>query len=228
MHPGDTQAFYRSRRLLIVAACAAPLLLLGGAWWTIDRFVLTPSRPTSASTAEDFVRFLVDDKGLPKLRQAEREEVIELHLQKWLADESYRTGFASALRRCSNEEREAFKAHTFDAVKPILMRDVRKYHELSGDARRAFVDGRIVEYHRMASILRGARVDKSAFGDSLPSSNEIGQLVLAKTTEEERALGQAFFAALAERQTEIQADEELNAEFLRRIEAATNRPARLP
>lgn len=228
MHPGDTQAFYRSRRLILIAACAAPLLLLGAAWWSIDRFVLTPPRPTMASTAEQVVRFLVDDKGLPKLRQAEREDVIELHLQKWLADESYRSGFASALRRCSDEEREAFKAHTFDAVKPIIMRDVRRYHELAGEARKAFVDERIVEYHRMASILRGAKVDKSAFGDSLPSSNEVGQLVLAKTTEEERILGQTFFAALAERQTEIQADEALNADFLRRIEAATSRPAKLP
>lgn len=228
MHPGDTQAFYRSRRLLLVAGCAAPLLLLGAAWWTIDRFVLTPPRPTLASTADEFVRFLVDAKGLPKLRQAEREALIELHLRKWLAQEDYRSGFASALRRCSDEEREAFKTHTFDAVKPIIMRDVRRFHELDGEARRTFVDERIVEYHRMASILRGAKVDKSAFGDSLPSSNEVGQLVLAKTTEEERVLGQAFFAALAARQVEIQADEALNAEFLRRIEAATSRQAKLP
>lgn len=215
--PGSTQTFYRARRLIWLAACLVPLLLLGGAWWALNALILTPRAPGATDPAAAWVAYIVHDKGLVQLSAEERERFLKRHTQRWVSEPEYRDQFAVAVRRSTSEERAAFRTHLFDSIKPLVMVHIRSYHALAGDARAKFVDERIVEYNRMGSVIGSAKLDKAAFGDALPGSQELMQLLLTRTSDEERALGAAYFAALTARVTEIQNDPALKSEFERRI-----------
>ncbi|MBL8880227.1 MAG: hypothetical protein JNG88_14005 [Phycisphaerales bacterium] len=219
VNPGSLKSFYRARSLLIAIACIAPLLVLGGAWWLIAEVLLAPGIPTEASPPEDCVAYVVHDKGLRRLSPAEQEKFVRGQMARWLAQPAYREQFAAALRRSTADEQQAFRSNLFDVFKPHIMRDVAKFHATSGDGRRAFLDDRIIEYNRMGRVLRAGRVDKSAFGDALPSPKEMMDLIIVKTTQQERDQAQAFFTAMGGRIAEILADEPLKTEFEAKIAA---------
>jgi CRISPR/Cas system-associated endonuclease/helicase Cas3 len=77
----------------------------------------------------------------------------------------------------------------------------------------------VVEYGRLASFFGQVKINKSAFGNAAPKPQELLQLLFSKTTEEERQQGAAYFAAYAQRVSEILADAELVREFEGRIAA---------
>jgi len=225
MRPTSAARFYRARSILVVLACASPLLLLGGLWWAVNAFVLTPGVPDDDAPAEECVRFIVHEKGLPRLAGERRDRFLQHHLRRLVQDADLRDRFAAALRRLTHEQQAASRAHLFDAFKPHVLADVRRFHDLQGEPRRHYLDERIVEYNRVAAFLREARIDQRAFGDALPDPGQMTKLLLTKTTEQERELGLAYFAALAERIKQILADLELKREFEARI-AAPNTPQR--
>lgn len=219
MNPGSLKSFYRARRLLVALGCIAPLIVLGGAWWLIAEVILVPGMPNEASPPEDCVAYVAHDKGLRRLTADEQEKFVRGQLSRWLGQTAYREQFAAALRRSTADEQKAFRSNLFDVFKPHVMRDVAKFHTTMGDARRAFLDDRIIEYNRMGRVLRAGRVDKSAFGDALPNPKEMMELVVAKTTQQERDQAQTFFTALGGRIAEILADEPLKKEFEAKIAA---------
>ncbi|MGE0479312.1 MAG: hypothetical protein AB7Q17_02450 [Phycisphaerae bacterium] len=218
MHPGSTATFYRVRRAAWVLAIAAPLVALGAAWWLLSNVLLAPAIPASDTPAADVVAFLTHDKGLPRLTDAERSALIQQHLRRWSADARYRSEFATAVRRSTTEERAAFRRHVFDAFKPLVLTDVRQYHA-AADAQQDYLDERIVAYNRMTRALGGAGVDRAALGDALPSSADLMNLVLARTSEAERSLATAYLTALGRRIEQIVADPTLRQEFEARIAA---------
>lgn len=222
MNPGSLKSFYHARRTLIVLACIAPLALLGGAWWLVVEVLLAPRTPTAGSPPEDCVAFVVHDKGLRRLSAADQEKFVRGQMARWLAQPAYREQFAAALRRSTADEQKAFRANLFDIFKPHIMQDVTRFHATRDDARREFLDDRIIEYNRMGRVMRAGRVDKTAFGDSLPSPKELMDLIMEKTTQDERDQAMGFFVALVARRDQIYADEKLRAQFEAKIEAPEN------
>ena len=118
----------------------------------------------------------------------------------------------------------AFRANIFDTFLPVLMTDIREYRGLSGDALAKFIDGRIVEYNRMGAFFVNARVDKSSLVGVLPEPKDVLELIFSRTTEEERATGMAYQAALARRIEQILSDPQLKADFEARIAAPPAKP----
>jgi hypothetical protein len=223
MQPSFAARFYRARPLLVALACASPLLVLGGLWWAVNALLLTPGVPDDDASAEECVRFIVHEKGLSRLGDGRRDRFLQHHLRRLVQDAALRDRFAAVLRRLTVEEQAAFRAHLFDAFKPHVLRDVRRFHDLQGEPRRRYLDERIVEYNRVAAFLQEARIDKRAFGSALPDAGQMTKLLLTRTSEQERELGLAYFGALAERVKQILADPELKRELEARI-ATPNTP----
>lgn len=220
MHPGSTATFYRVRRAAWLLAIAAPLVALAATWWLLSNVLLAPAVPDDHTPAAEVVAFLAHDKGLPRLTDAERDALIRRHLRRWSTDAHYRYEFATAVRRSTTEERTAFRRHVFDAFKPLVLTDVRQYHAANSESQQVYLDDRIVAYNRMTRALGGAGVDRAALGDALPSSTDLMNLVLARTSEEERSLATAYLTALGRRIEQIVADPALRQEFEARIAAA--------
>jgi hypothetical protein len=210
---------YRARPLLLGLACVSPLLLLGGVWWAVNVFVLTPGVPGDDASPEECVRFIAHERGLSRLNAERGDRFVQAQLQRLLRDAGVRTGFAAALRRLTLDEQVAFREHVFETLKPRVMADIRQFHTLRDEPLRQYLDERIVQYNRWGTLLQHARIDKSAFGDASPNSVQMSELLLSKTTEEERQLGAAYFAALAERVEQILSDPELHEAFAARIAA---------
>jgi hypothetical protein len=221
MHPGSVKVLYRLRRVLIVAACAAPVLVLGGIWLLVTQVLLVPRVPDATTPAAEVVWFIAHEKGLPRLDQRRFEALLEQQLRRLRQDAAFRAAFVAEYSTSSAEEQKAFRFHLFDAFKPVVMGDIRRFHELRGPAREQYVDERIVAYNRMAVLwgdLRDQEI-KATIGPTL-TKDELFELLLEKTTEEERALGAAYAQAVAARVAEILADAALKQEFEARIRAA--------
>ncbi len=222
MLTGSLKSFHRQRQALIALSLAAPVLLLAGAWWWVDRFLLAPPVPTDATPAEQCVGFICNAKGLPRLRGDAAERYLQWQARRFVADPHYARRFVAASHTAPPEERQAFREHLFDAFKPLLMRDVRRCESLEGPRRDAFIDDRIVEYNRILRV-----IDRSPVGQEIRQANvapmsdseklAMLQMVLSRTTDEERARAQRYGALLGARIAEILADAELKAEFERRI-----------
>lgn len=222
MLTGSLKTFHRQRQALIALSLAAPVLLLAGAWWWVDRFLLAPPVPGDGTAAEQCVSFICNDKGLPRLGGDDAERYLQWQARRFIADPDYARRFVAASHAAPPEDRQAFREHLFDAFKPLLMRDVRRCEALEGEQREAFIDDRIVEYNRIVRVIDrspvGRKVRETDIGAmSNPEKLAMLQMVLSRTTEEERERAQRYGGLLAARIGQILADAELRAEFERRI-----------
>src|SRR5262249_8782886 len=152
---------------------------------------------------EAWVEYVVDAKGLPRREPDAAARTLQDLLVRLLSDAAFRDSFASALRRSTPEEQAAFREHVFDAFKPRLMADIRRFDELQGDARTAFLDDRLIDFKRMEMLSRGTKIDKSAFAEAAGDQAALLKLLIAKTTDQERALGAAYIRAAAARWNEL-------------------------
>lgn len=218
--PLSRPRFYQNARVRIAAICLLPVLLLALAWWLLNNVLLVPRIPAASAPAADVFTFIAHERGLPRLDPAGRQRVLEAQTRRMHDDEAFRDAFLANYRTAAPPEQSAFRAHVFDALKPLIMRDVRQYHELDGAARAEFVDGRIVEYNRMRALWGSVRIEKAALGGS-GSPADLVSLVNTKTSEQEQSQAIAYFQALAARVSEILASAELKREFEERIAAAS-------
>lgn len=209
------------RQILTILACASPLLVLGGAWWAVDAYILAPPVPSATDTAEAHVRFFSDPRGLPRLRGRRLEQFLDQQTARLLADRAFREQLAVALRRCPPEAQEAARQHLLEAFKPRVMADIRRFHELSGSERAAYLDGRIVHYMRLVGALRAGSSEESERAMRVPLADreQLGRLLLSKTSPEERNLGLAFLTAYQARVQQILADPDLKRRFEAQIAA---------
>lgn len=211
--------FYRSRPVLLAGVCVAPLLVLGVLWWLVTQVLLVPGVPKPQTSAADVLQFIVHEKGLPRLSPVQREEFVRAQTRRLVWDAAYRQAFLAEYRTSSPEEQKAFRANLFEAFKPMVLRDGRRFDELETEARQAFLDERIVEYNRMNAFRGEARLTKDALGGAAPSSAEVLQLLIDKTSAEERQVLSGYGAALRVRIEEILANPELKTAFDARIAA---------
>lgn len=219
MHLTSTTALYRLRPVLVGLACAAPVLVLGGLWLLVTLVLMVPGVPEASAPPDEVVRFIVHEKGLPRLDRPRCEAFLQQQVLRLVRDEPYRGRFAAEYRVSSPEEQRAFREHLFDAFKPLVMDDIRRFHELPETARPAYLDERIVAYNRLSKLLSNAQVDKSIAGAPADAQADLLSTLMQKTTEQERQMGMAYAQALAGRVAVILADPELKAEFEARIAA---------
>ena len=217
MQRARTRRFYPPRRVLLALACASPVVLLAGLWWFVSAVVLVPAVPGEDAGAQACVEFVAHERGLPRLDQERQTALIETQMRRLVEEEGFREGFVSALRRSSSEDLAAFRAHLFEALKPRVLFDVRKFHELPDESRRPWLDERLVDYKRLERLLRSIRIDKDALGTAFTDARSWLGLVLAKTTEDERELGVSYFSALARRAEEILQEPDLKRQFEQRL-----------
>lgn len=217
MNPGSTSTFYAARRWLAGAIIVGVIAAAAALWWAIDRLVLTPPTPGPSAAATAWLDYTVSPRGLARLAPDAAVPVLESLLVRVLSDTPFRESFAAELRRASTEDQAAFREHVFDAFKPRLMADVRRYHDLEGDARDAFLDDRLIYFKRMELLSRGSKLDKSSIGDAAGEQAALIKLLLEKTTEEERSLGAAYIRAAALHWNEIRQDPDRLAAFEARL-----------
>lgn len=217
VHPGSIKTLYRLRRVGQLLLWGSPLLLLLGLYLLVTLVLLRPGLPGPEAEPEQVVQFIAHKQGLPRLKPPEVERFLEGQIQRLLRDEAYRDGFLREVRTASIEDQEAFRSHLFDAIKPTVMADIRAFHALLPAERLNLLDERIVAYNRLARVAGGAGISKDALGQTAPNPQQMLDLLMRKTTDEERQLGLAYLQALQLRVLTILADPDLKAEFEARI-----------
>lgn len=200
------------KRVLIVLACVAPLVLLAGAWWYVNAVLLVPPVPTAQSDAESTIDYYISDKGLPRMEPAAAWKFLFSQMHALSTDEARKQSFVTALRRRSAEEQEAFGNAVVDVVLPRMMGDARAFVALTGE-KEPFLDGRLIEYARLESMIQSLRVDRGQRGGLKLDDQMLKKLLTEKTSDEDRGRGQVYLKALASRFGEIVADEELKAKY---------------
>ncbi len=219
MNPDSARTLYRYRRVVVVLACAAPVFVLGAVWLLVTRVLMVPAVPGSDTLPDQVVQFIMHEQGLPRLSRERCDAVLKQQIHRLIEDAKFRDRFAREYRVSSPEQQRAFREHVFDAFKPVVMADINGYHLLDDAERREYLDGRIVEYNRMATILANIQVNASAAGLGGGEKAEMLGLLLTKTTEHDRELGFAYIQAIQVRVVEILADPELEEQIRARIAA---------
>lgn len=207
------RTLYRFRRPLLIMALIAPVVLLGLTWWIVTQVLMAPAVPTVKTPAVDVARFIQHPKGLPRLDTSEFEAFLEIQLARLRDNASFRERFLAELRIMSRDEVEQFNEHLFDAMKPLVMRDVRRFHELDPADRQVYLDDRIIEYNRINAAWGDTRISKGMLGPAAMSPQQTLDLLLRKTTEEERQRALAYGAAIHARVEEILADPQLEKQI---------------
>lgn len=213
MIPGSTQTFNRARWLSIAAITIVPIVILGIGWWILDAVVLSPSAPGPGAAAEQCVAFIAHPKGLARLDRGAREEFVDAQFRRLVEQPSFGPELAGALRRSTREEQEGFRNNLFDVFKPRILEDARRLHELPRDQRQAFLDAKLIDFKKSERLLRAVNISKGALGGAMVDEAGALRMIQSKITDEERALGIAYFKAMAERAQEILADPDLKAQF---------------
>lgn len=218
MLTGSLKSFQRYRRVLTGLALVAPLLLLGAAYWLIGNVLLVPRVPDQTTSALDCVGFICHEKGLPRLSASESEAYLLQQTRRFLNDTNFARQFAAALRTSTPSELQAYHENVLGAFKPLFMRDVDKWHALTGDAKASFLDQRIVEYNRMSRMAARAPAAGIDLGPGLDVDKlALLKILMDKTTEQERDDAAGFLLALKTRIEQILADPALHEEFEKRI-----------
>lgn len=219
MGSDSARRLYQLRRVMLATTCVAPVIVLGGLWLLVTEVLLVPAVPGPAAAPDTVAQFIVHRKGLPRLERKRREVFLQAQVARLVRDEAFRNRFAAEYRVSSPEDQKAFREHLFDAFKPLVMDDIRRYHELPEPQRQPYLDERIVAYNRLSRLLGSVRIEKSIAGPVADAQQDLLSTLLQKTTEQERQMGLAYGHALAGRVTAILADPELKAEFEARIAA---------
>lgn len=219
VHPGSVKTLYRLRRVGLILACVTPVLALAGLWLLVTQVLLVPSTPNESTPPDALARYIMHEKGLPRLKGPRCEAFLQQQIRRLVQDEPFRQRFLAEYRTASPDEQKAFRTHLFDAFKPLVMRDIRGYQQTAEPARQAYLDERIVAYNRMNAFVGDVRLGKSDLGPAAPGSDEMLQLLMQKTSEEERQAGVAYGVAVAARVQQILADPELKAAMEARIAA---------
>ena len=216
---------YRLRRIGIVLGLALPVFILGGIYLLVTNVLLVPAIPDDHTPGDKLARFLIHEKGLPRLSHAEQEQVLARQMARLGRDEALRNAFLAELRIATADEAAAVRNHFFDVFKPILMRDIEGWQSQPPQGRETFLDERIVQYNRLGAYAGNVRVSKDDLGPVAVSPEELLKWLMSKTTERERQLGWQYLVALKARIDEINADPALLEQFKTRIAAAASQPA---
>jgi hypothetical protein len=218
MHPGSVQTFYQPRRLILIAACAAPVILLLIVWWAVTQFFLVPAVPDDDASPEAIARFLIHEKGLPRLAPRQAEQVFRRQARRLAADPPLRDRFLRQIRIASPEQQRQLRRHVMDFLKDVLISDIREYHQRPADAQLAYLDERIIDYNRLRNAFGETDLSPDLVGVLQPSKAEAWDWLMNHTTPEERQLLAEFRQLLVRRIEQILADPELEAEIRRRID----------
>jgi hypothetical protein len=212
-------ALYRLRRVLPVAALAAPVVLLLGIWWLVTQVLMVPGVPDEQASGDAVARFIIHANGLPRVDAERRDAFLETQIRRLAQDAAFRERFLAEYRTASPEDQKSFRAHLFDALKPIVFRDIAAYEQQPEGERAAYLDDRIVYYNRVARMWGSTTISKHMLGSGALSPTEALEFVLGRTTKQERGRAVAYGQALAARVEQVLASPELKAAMERRIEA---------
>ena len=210
-------AKHRNHPAAIVGLCASPVILLGGIWMLVNAWVLTPGIPGDSAPAEACVDFAIDPAGLPRLQPQEQAAFVETHLSRIIHDVSFRDALMTSLRRQPPKEQAAFRAHVFDALLPRFVQEAQTYHEMPPEEVETWLEDRLVYYKRMGHMLRNMRLSADDFDSRWTDEKSLLELVMARTTAEQRTSCGMYFVALARVSSDIKDDPERQAQFEQRI-----------
>ena len=210
---------YRFRRPLQIAALAAPVVVLLGVWWLVTQVLMVPPVPDGTSAGDAVARFIMHEKGLPRVGANERDAFIETQVRRLAREDAFRDRFLAEYRTASPEDQKSFRAHLFDALKPVVFRDIEAFEQQPEDQRATYLDDRIVYYNRVARMWGSTTISKQMLGAGALSPTEALEFVLGRTTEVERERALAYGRALATRVEQILVDPELKATVEARIAA---------
>ncbi len=210
----------RHHRARLVALAVTPVLVLGLLWLLVTQVLMVPAVPDEQTPPADVARFLMHNKGLPRLSTARFETWLDVFVPRLAKDPAFRERFLVEYRTASSEDQSAFREHLFDAFKPLVMRDVDAYFALPEFEQQTYLDERIVEYNRVGRSWGDATISKGMLGGGALSPTEAMNFLFRKTTAQERETALAYAQALAARIEVILGDPDLTADFEARIAAA--------
>lgn len=208
---------YRYRKALLWTAAIAPLLVAGGLYWIVNTVVLAPATPGATTDGPSLARFVIHERGLPRLSAVQAQRVLTQQAARLAENETLRERFLATVRTSSPNEQAAFREHLLGVFKPLLMRHVDEFFELTGPQRQEYLDRRIVEYNRLSAAVGKTELNSDALKALAPSKTELLTWVTTNTTADERERAGTYGAAIAARVEAILADPELKEEFERRI-----------
>ena len=201
----------------MVGVCASPLLVLAGIWLLVNALVLTPGVPGDSAAAVQCINFAVDPAGLPRLRPEQQAEFVETHLSRVVRDGQFRDAFMTGLRRQPLQDQAAFRAHVFDALLPRFVSEAQEYQQRTPEELDRWLEDRLVHYKRMGRMLRGMQLEAADFDSRWTDEKGLLELVIARTTPEQRASCGVYFAALARESAAIKQDPERLARLEERL-----------
>ena len=220
-----------------VVALAATAVVLGIGWFGYVKLT-TPGPPDpSKASPDDLATFLGSPQGLVRLPVARREAFLRSMFEHLSSDES-RSRLGRCIRRMSDDQKQALVDATFEVVRTRMLEAADRFDRLPVQDRDGFVSNLIADFRRLqGEPTPGATRDPSvgeAFKGLLPATGQDwNQLILARTTPEERAKATPLAMAIAQ---QIQEEKDLrrkkrpaasqSAPAPRQIENPSSLPAR--
>lgn len=217
MIPGDVKTLYRLRRVGLFGLALLPVLLLAGVYWLVTQVVLVPRVPGPDAPGADVARFVMHEKGLPRLTPAAQVDALITQMSRLRIDSAFRETFLATVRTSGTDAQRGFRQHLFDAFKVLLVRDAAKFEQTPADGRETFLDDRIVFYNRLGMGLQADDFGKVLLAAIAPTRDEGLALLMERTDEHERDLVGQFLGALRSRAEAVLADEHLKAALEARI-----------
>ncbi|MBP7936550.1 MAG: hypothetical protein KA354_18065 [Phycisphaerae bacterium] len=183
-------------------ALTGVLVILAGGWWGYTQ--LTTAGPPSPGQAspEEVAGFLGNPRGLIRLPLAEREAYLRGTFQHFSSEES-RSRLGRCIRRMSDEQKQALVDATFEVVRVRMLEAADRFKDLPLHQRDQFVGDLIADFHRLQGEPAAGTNPDTGIGESfkglLPATGQDwNQLVLTRTTPEERARATPLAMAIAE------------------------------
>ncbi len=211
------QTLYQARKALLVLALATPVVVLALVWFVVTQVLMAPAVPDADAPAHRVARFVMHDKGLPRMADDDARRLFHQIVGRLGRDPTYQQAFLAEIHTASPEMQRAFRRHLLSVFKPMLMGDIHDFEACAGDDRQPYLDARIIEYNRIARALGKTGINADAVGVLVPDKTELFEWLLQNTTEAERAAGMAYFTAIRQRVEEILADPALRDEFEQEI-----------
>ncbi|HSW46219.1 MAG TPA: hypothetical protein VLM89_11685 [Phycisphaerae bacterium] len=192
--------------ILIGLGCAA---LLGGGVWLYYKVTTIPPPAVAKSSAQKVCDYLGDPRGFNRLSIPRREEFLTNTYQHFNTDAG-REEFNRALRAMSVQERQAFLDATIEVARDRVMKFADEYRRTPRRDQTKFVDNVITGFRALQGDLGGRGNPNMNVGEPFKPfapqrSDELGKMLVTKTTARERAKAQPLIDAISKRMKEMQA-----------------------
>lgn len=195
-----------------VLVLAATAVVLGIGWFGYIKLT-TPGPPDPGRASPDEVAaFLGNPQGLIRLPVTERETFLRRTFEHLSSDES-RSRLGRCIRRMPDEQKQTLVNAAFEVVRVKMLEAADRFNRLPLQDRDDFVRDLIADFRRLQGESAPGTPKDSNVGESFKglfpaTGQDWNQLIVARTTPEERTKATPLAMAIAQ---QIQEEKELRS-----------------